>query len=726
MTLIAAGAALCAFLGSFALSASPASAFLFKLKNGHYLSYMAIAGKGPIPTAGPGGSSSASSASTSSTALSASAKPFDTKFSNLDYSGGPVMTSNKNYIIEWLPSTGYSGVGFQANYVTGIQTFLQDVAHDSGMDTNNDSITEQYNQAGGPPNTAAYSSTYGGMMVDTDSYRTTDCEVHSGQICFVDADIQTELATYLAAHPSLPTGLGTEYFVLTPPDVVTCFDSTSGECSANDTIVRHEAFCAYHNEAGDISMPSKVELYANIPDMTTINGCDPYFTYCNVAPDDSCPTEPDPAAGVLSALDHEHLESVTDPEPNNAWTDWQPNCSSSVETCGGEIGDKCYTDLQTDPTTGEPVTETINGNDYWLQTMWSNVGASCKTTLTLPYTSPVTAAGVSSSTNSANDIENVTTTGTTGSIADYVWQPNDFPNGTPDFPQDFTVETTTPTTALQFAAPGTWCVALTVMSSTGASYGTDSKQSPDCGVPPNVNVTVLESPAASFTSSAPPLYAPTTVSFSGTSTNPNGGALAYGWTFGDGATSSSQSPTHTYAAPGKYTVTLTVTDTHGKAGSVSHTVTVLDALPTASFSAPSNGLAGQSVAFLGSAADSDGSITSTSWNFGDGSGASGTSVSHTYGAAGTYAVTFTATDATGQSASVVHNVTVSGTCKVPSVKGKSRSKASRVARSAGCTLGKVKTPKKKQRKALVVKRQSPAAGAIVAAGTAIALVLGYK
>jgi glucose/arabinose dehydrogenase len=55
--------------------------------------------------------------------------------------------------------------------------------------------------------------------------------------------------------------------------------------------------------------------------------------------------------------------------------------------------------------------------------------------------------------------------------------------------------------------------------------------------------------------------APLAVSFTDTSTVP--GASAWEWSFGDGATSTQQSPTHTYTASGRYNVRLTVTGANG-------------------------------------------------------------------------------------------------------------------------------------------------------------------
>jgi microbial collagenase len=60
------------------------------------------------------------------------------------------------------------------------------------------------------------------------------------------------------------------------------------------------------------------------------------------------------------------------------------------------------------------------------------------------------------------------------------------------------------------------------------------------------------------------------------STDSDGSIVAHQWTFGDGSTSTLANPTHSYAAKGTYTATLTVTDDGGKTGSASAAVTISD------------------------------------------------------------------------------------------------------------------------------------------------------
>ena len=70
--------------------------------------------------------------------------------------------------------------------------------------------------------------------------------------------------------------------------------------------------------------------------------------------------------------------------------------------------------------------------------------------------------------------------------------------------------------------------------------------------------------------------APLNVAFTGTGTDSDGTIASYEWTFGDGASSTAQNPTHTYTSPGTYTATLTVTDDDGATGSDSVAITVTE------------------------------------------------------------------------------------------------------------------------------------------------------
>jgi len=161
-------------------------------------------------------------------------------------------------------------------------------------------------------------------------------------------------------------------------------------------------------------------------------------------------------------------------------------------------------------------------------------------------------------------------------------------------------------------------------------------------------------PNASFSQSINNL----TVNFTDTSSDSDGTISSRAWTFGDGSSSSSQNPSHTYSSAGSYTVRLTVTDNDGLTDFVEKSITVTapaNVAPTASFSQSVSNL---SVNFTDSSTDSDGSVTGWSWNFGDGSTSSQQNPSHTYSSAGSYTVSLTVTDNGGLSDSTSHSVTV--------------------------------------------------------------------
>jgi hypothetical protein len=91
-------------------------------------------------------------------------------------------------------------------------------------------------------------------------------------------------------------------------------------------------------------------------------------------------------------------------------------------------------------------------------------------------------------------------------------------------------------------------------------------------------------------------------------------------------------------------------------------------LPVANLTAsPLSGNSPLNVSFSGSGSDPDGYITGYSWNFGDGSSASGQNVNHTYSSAGSYNANMTVTDNKGAMgiAAVVISVTDPIVLKTP-------------------------------------------------------------
>lgn len=109
------------------------------------------------------------------------------------------------------------------------------------------------------------------------------------------------------------------------------------------------------------------------------------------------------------------------------------------------------------------------------------------------------------------------------------------------------------------------------------------------------------------------------------------------------------------------TAPATVTATSGSiSGSVSITLEPDNVPPVAAFSnSPTSAMVGQEVFFNASASlDSDGTIVSYEWAFGDGSGGSGRETSHAFDAPGTYVVVLTVTDDDGDTGSTSRPVTI--------------------------------------------------------------------
>lgn len=157
-------------------------------------------------------------------------------------------------------------------------------------------------------------------------------------------------------------------------------------------------------------------------------------------------------------------------------------------------------------------------------------------------------------------------------------------------------------------------------------------------------------------------YVPLSVSFTGTG---SGGSppYTYAWAFGDGSTGTGASVTHTYSLAQTYTATLTVKDSSGTSATSSIRVVASNPPPlsvtlTAS---PASGVAPLPVTFTASVTSGTAPYALT-WQFGDGTTTSGSSltVTHTYTAAGQYLPSVTLTDANQGTGSSSTSVKVTG------------------------------------------------------------------
>ena len=131
--------------------------------------------------------------------------------------------------------------------------------------------------------------------------------------------------------------------------------------------------------------------------------------------------------------------------------------------------------------------------------------------------------------------------------------------------------------------------------------------------------------------------------------DPDGSIVSYEWDFGDGATGTGVSPTHTYAQEGVYPVTLIVTDNDGATDTKSTTAAVDDTEPVAGFTAiPTSGYEPLSVDFTGTSTSYDG-ITAWEWDFGDGESSSDRNPTHVYDEDGSFTVMLTVSESDGDS-----------------------------------------------------------------------------
>lgn len=163
-------------------------------------------------------------------------------------------------------------------------------------------------------------------------------------------------------------------------------------------------------------------------------------------------------------------------------------------------------------------------------------------------------------------------------------------------------------------------------------------------------ITVLELPVADFTA-ADSFFclAPAIVTFQDVSS----GALYWKWSFGDGDSSVSKDPSHTYTAEGEYDVRLTVTNAPGCTNTATKYRYIRIAAPSVNFD---KGAGGGCIPYTFRpypTANSLDSIVSYLWDFGNGNISRDRYPSHIYSATGVYTVKLFITTESGCRDSVV-------------------------------------------------------------------------
>ena len=124
------------------------------------------------------------------------------------------------------------------------------------------------------------------------------------------------------------------------------------------------------------------------------------------------------------------------------------------------------------------------------------------------------------------------------------------------------------------------------------------------------------------------------------------GEIYYSWSSGNGDVSVLAEPTFSYLSPGRYNISVTVTN-GGQTATDSHEIVIFNG-PTATFNDSSIvGCVPKSHVFRSSATEGDAEITSWLWYFGDGISAQGRNRAHTYTSPGIYTVALEVTDANG-------------------------------------------------------------------------------
>lgn len=276
-----------------------------------------------------------------------------------------------------------------------------------------------------------------------------------------------------------------------------------------------------------------------------------------------------------------------------------------------------------------------SGGTYTVSiTSTSNLFCSNTTTTSIVLNKPIANFITSSLNNCIGSTLNFSNTSTysSGTITSWNWDFGDGNNSTQQH------------TNHSYAASGTYTVTLTSTSNSGCS-GTTSQ-----------TVVINDNPTVQFGANNLTGCSTQTVNFSDLSTTATGST--YFWNFGDNTNSTQQNPTHVYLSVGTYSVKLTVISPGGCSDSLTKLSYIhINESPASSFSV-TNGCVNSNINFINNSTIPTGTITSTTWNFGDGNNSNQYNPTHMYSASGIYTVTLTNTSSLGCTGTISQTIAI--------------------------------------------------------------------